>query len=610
MTLAVGKVMSDLASASFSARDKARSGNAAVLLTALGLATVLAVQMLCIKTGVHEAMSTDDAMRLVEVRDLINGQGWYDLHQYRLNPPGLLMHWSRVIDFPLSISILALKPLLGMYRAESVTLFVWPLLLFGVALASIWAIARQLSDGVLTSQVGAVILALLARPALVLFRPGAIDHHNAQIDLLLILILFTLQIERSAIKAALAGVAVSFSLAIGVEMLPPIAAICVAVAGLFIWRGAAIARQVAAFAIALAVSSLVLALAVLPLSAMAAPVCDTLGGPVLLLTVGGGVGLASIVVIDQYRSAFWLRLVTGTVAGFVLIGGFASLFGGCLESPYAQLNPLVASLWLDTVQETVSLAKMLRLGPEDAASFYAFPLVALALAAGALFRSNPRDRFRWVVCIMALVVQFTISVWELRGANGAAMLAAPIFAAAITVIWPSLSFGPSVALLALVSSSTAFTVWGIAAKPLTDLVFKADANALEVLKPGCSGVSDVAWMGRLSKGRVMAPIDLGPAILATTDHDVFAGPYHRNNDGNSAMLKLMLAPLPVAHQMLTDRRVDYLVVCRAAPNWNIIKRAPDGLEALLARGDVPNFLEPIDVGTATRVSAWRVRRDP
>jgi hypothetical protein len=602
--------MSDLASASFSVRDKSRSGNTAVLLTALGLATVLAVQMLSIKTGVHEAMSTDDAMRLVEVRDLINGQGWFDLRQYRMDPPGLLMHWSRVIDFPLVISILALKPLLGMYNAESVTLFAWPLLLLGIALASIWAIAREMSDGARTSQVGAVILALLARPALVHFRPGSIDHHNAQIDLLLILILLTLQLERSAIKAALAGAAVSVSLAIGVEMLPPIAAICVAVAGLFIWRGAAIARQVAVFAITLAASSLGLAFAVLPFPAIAAPVCDTLGGPVLLLAVGGGVGLASVVAIDRFRSAFWLRLVTGAVAGVVLIGAFISLFGGCLEAPYAQINPLVASLWLDTVQETISLPKMLRLGPEAVLGFYALPLITLGLAAGALFRCNSQVRFRWVVCIVALVAQFTISVWEMRGASGAAIVAAPMFAAAVTIIWPSLSFGPTLALLALVSSSTAFAVFGVAAKPVTDLIFKADANAQEILKPGCSSISDVAWMGRLQKGRVMAPIDLGPAILATTNHDVFAGPYHRNNDGNSAMLKLMLAPPLVAHQMLSDRQVDYVVVCRAAPNLNIIKRAPDGLEALLARGDVPEFLEPIDVGSATRISAWRLRHGP
>jgi hypothetical protein len=34
-----------------------------------------------IKNGVLDAMSTDDAMRLVEVRDLIAGQGWFDLIQ-------------------------------------------------------------------------------------------------------------------------------------------------------------------------------------------------------------------------------------------------------------------------------------------------------------------------------------------------------------------------------------------------------------------------------------------------------------------------------------------------------------------------------------------------
>src|SRR5437763_434317 len=44
---------------------------------------------------------TDDAMRLVEIRDFLAGQGWFDLHQYRLDPPaGLPMHWSRLVDLP------------------------------------------------------------------------------------------------------------------------------------------------------------------------------------------------------------------------------------------------------------------------------------------------------------------------------------------------------------------------------------------------------------------------------------------------------------------------------------------------------------------------------
>jgi hypothetical protein len=43
-------------------------------------------------------------MRLVEVRDLIAGQGWFDLTQHRLDPPGVSIHWSRVIDAPLAVS--------------------------------------------------------------------------------------------------------------------------------------------------------------------------------------------------------------------------------------------------------------------------------------------------------------------------------------------------------------------------------------------------------------------------------------------------------------------------------------------------------------------------
>ena len=106
----------------------------------------------------------------------------------------------------------------------------------------------------------------------------------------------------------------------------------------------------------------------------------------------------------------------------------------------------------------------------------------------------------------------------------------------------------------------------------------------------------------------MAPIDLGPAILAETNHDVFAAPYHRNNEGNLAMLKLMLAPPSVARQMVSDRHVDYVVVCLTDPNRNIVERAPDGLEARLARGEAPDFLERVDAASTGKIATWRVRK--
>ena len=67
----------------------------------------------------YTQMTTDDYMRLVEVRDLLAGQGWFDLTQYRLDPPaGVVMHWSRVVDVPIAFLIQILAPLAGRAGAE------------------------------------------------------------------------------------------------------------------------------------------------------------------------------------------------------------------------------------------------------------------------------------------------------------------------------------------------------------------------------------------------------------------------------------------------------------------------------------------------------------
>ena len=40
----------------------------------------------------------DDVMRLLEVRDWLRGQSWFDVVQHRMNlPAGLSMHWSRLV---------------------------------------------------------------------------------------------------------------------------------------------------------------------------------------------------------------------------------------------------------------------------------------------------------------------------------------------------------------------------------------------------------------------------------------------------------------------------------------------------------------------------------
>ncbi len=88
----------------------------------------------------------DDYMRLQQVRDLLGGQSWFDLHQYRYVPPvGEPMHWSRLVDIPIATLILIFRPFVGEIAAERITEIVVPLLTFGCVMALVATITRRLA---------------------------------------------------------------------------------------------------------------------------------------------------------------------------------------------------------------------------------------------------------------------------------------------------------------------------------------------------------------------------------------------------------------------------------------------------------------------------------
>src|SRR5689334_5445305 len=179
----------------------------AIVLAIAWATIVVALGLPAIKTGVFDTLSTDDALRLVEVRDLLAGQGWFDLTQYRLDPPGIVMHWSRIVDAPLAMLILLFRPLLGQHLAEGLTLVLWPSLLMGAAL---WLAATIASRACAPAdrkraKLAAILVTALSIPALIHFRSGAIDHHNLQIVLLLGFVLCISDLEHRADQAALAG---------------------------------------------------------------------------------------------------------------------------------------------------------------------------------------------------------------------------------------------------------------------------------------------------------------------------------------------------------------------------------------------------------------------
>ena len=166
----------------------------------------------------------DSAMRLVQVRDFLAGQGWYDLTQYRLNPPeGVAMHWARWVDAAIAAPILMLAPVVGQEAAEVAVAFVWPLGLLAVFVFMMTRIAAEFgSEPVERSRLAitASVIAAMAFPTIDRFAPGALDHHNVVLVLIAASIWGLMKSDRLPWAGGLAGLALGLAVSTAAEALP------------------------------------------------------------------------------------------------------------------------------------------------------------------------------------------------------------------------------------------------------------------------------------------------------------------------------------------------------------------------------------------------------
>jgi hypothetical protein len=556
---------------------------------------------------VFDAMSMDDFMRLTEVRDLLGGQNWFDLTQYRLDPPrGVLMHWSRIVDLPIAGLILLLTLLFGRAGAEIAASAIWPILLLLPALVLIGMIARRLSNQ--AALFPAILLTAVCTPALTHFRPGALDHHGIQLVLLFATIY---GLSGSGDKRAwplVAGSAAALSLAIGLEMAPVLAAILAAIGLRWVMEGERVAKLLSNFGLAFGAGTAIFFAATVPYARWTASACDQIS-PACVAAAGlSGGFLATLSLLKIERPT--ARFVVGLIAGIVAAGVTALAFPACLRDPYANFDARLASVWLNHVAEAQNIFALAHNAPADLLLNYAAPFVALILAALAMFRAKVEERVSWFVPFAALLALFLISLWEIRGATGANMTAIPLLAAAIVCFTGARSIiaHPRAALVLLALSAPVLALAGKTAAQAAAL-FHAPPNSLYTSGPlSCSGIKGIAPLAALPPGLVLSHLDLGPAILAGTKHSVLAGPYHRNIDGNRAAFDILLGDDTTAERLLHQRHINYVAICPGAPErYNLRKVAPEGLSERLARGEAPAYLEPLINDPSHPLRLFRVR---
>ena len=548
---------------------------------------------------------TDDNLRMAQVRALLAGQDWFDLRQYRLNPPfGADIHWSRVVDLPLAGLILLLRPLLGGAEAERMAVTIAPLLpylllLFGVALS-----VRRLVDR--RAYPLAFVALFFAGSTNGMFMPLRIDHHGWQLAMLSFAIAGLADPKRARGGATL-GIATALSLAIGLELLIYLAIAGAAVVLFWVQDGAE-KRRLAAYAVTLA-GGTALGFLIFASYANRHAVCDALS-PVWLsdALLGGALLLAlTMVPVGDWKRRLALAVAAGVVVAFF----HAAMWPHCLTR-LEGVSPEVEQLWLSRVREARPVYTH---GWRVAAMIAALPVTGLIGWSMLTWRARAdRSLFRRTLAAsLPAVAAAVLLLWQTRTGPAAQMLGTIGAAALVWLLVPMVRRLRSATVQAL--GFGAITVIGLGAivplaigyvpakKPTPREVAIGKANRL------CNSMWSLRPVALQPKGMVFSFVDHAPRLITVTHHNAVIGPYHRNGKQIADVMKTFRGSAEQARSIIGKYHADYLLICPNSSTTTIfMSEAPKGFYGQLQRGEVPGWLAPVPLPADSPFRMWRVLR--
>jgi hypothetical protein len=546
---------------------------------------------------------TDDNMRMMQVRGLLHGQGWFDLRQYRLNPPfGANIHWSRLVDLPIAGLMLLLQPFLGGAAAERWAVGIAPLLPYLLLLFSLALTVRRLiARRAFPLALAAIVFAGSTNG---MFMPERIDHHGWQLAFIALAIAAIADPKRLRGGLVL-GLATALSLAIGLEML-----IYLAIAGaamvLFWIDDRDEADRLRGYAMVLAGGT---ALAYLAFASYAnrGPVCDALSLVWLSDALLGGAllyGLAWLSPPDWKR-----RFMLAVAAGVAVAAFHALMWPHCLHR-LEGVSPEVDRLWLSHVREA---RPIYRHGWVIATLTLALPITG-AIGWGLLAWVKRADREslrRTVAAALPGLVATLLLFWQTRTGPAAQMLAIP---GAVALVWTLVpivwsSRYPAVRILGVAAVVVAglggAVPWAMNYVPQKKRT--ASEAAIDKANRLCNSLWGFHPIALQPKGVVFTFIDYGPRLITVTHHDSIAGPYHRNGQQIADVMNAFRGDADQAHALIAKYRSNYLLTCPNSSTTTIfMSETPKGFYAQLQRGQVPKWLTPIALPKDSPFRMWRV----
>ncbi len=575
---------------------------------------------------------TDDATRLVLVRGLLHGQGWWDQHMMRFQPPvGVYMHWSRLLDGAIAAVDWLFHQLLPGPTAETVTRFIWPLLLIFPAVLAALMIARRLGRDAAGQDLTGGAAVFAAAVVLVLdlplytsqFHPGRIDHHNVQMALCMLSLAGACLSRREIKGAILAGAATGLGVAIGLEAL-----IFEAVIGAAFAIGFLIdpedKRAAAAYGLTLTAVMLAAFAIQTPPWRWSVVACDALALNLVAGLTVAGLGLAAIAQLSSDRPP-WVRLALMVILGVATASVYLGLDPNCRHGFFADIDPRIRPIWLNYVNEVRPIQWFWGHDQALAVTVAAPWVVGVIAWIGLGLKRARRTQVYWLMGVL-LAMGIAAGATAVRMSGYAEWFAAPLAAAAVLIPARRYAAGGVLTVLLAAAVGTPSIGGGVASQVDKLIVPKKPAKvaAPKTVKPPASKAPAApkppaptdhcfetgaykALAAATPSGLVLSEVDLGPFIVAHSDNSALAAPYHRMSWGILKAHALFAAPADgAAEAMVRQAGIAYVLECRFhARHGDRSGLSKDSLQKRLDAGTPPAWLQPLSPPQAP-LQAYRV----
>lgn len=585
---------------------------------------------------------SDDYMRLNEVVNWLQGQGWYDLSHPRLSPGShTIVHWARLLDIPIALIALPFVKMMGMENAVLLAAFIVPPATLGVLL---WLSCQLAKPFVGDDQANLAAPLTLFTPLTIMnFVPGRVDHHGYEVLVAGFALLGLREIaeghnpRRALVVTALI---LACGLWIGTEALPWVVLFIGCLAVTAAWTGGELLGRGAFFGIAFTLSTLLILVLAVPPADYGSLALSWFSLADVLFAVLCTMMLTGLWLVGKFVVNPWTRIGVLIVLGAVAAAVFCMMVPQTLHGPFADYDKFDATVALDSIGEAQPLIDKLRLNPYNylqnmsavisLSETLLLPLAGLIGLGFVLYKAKPRQRILFLPHGVFLAVAIGLTLfWQIRVGWFMQFLAvAPLTYVLVAgwkkagrrlsgrsrfwaeiVLFLALGFIPTVLIPAL----------ALDAPVASDVVMFPAARA----NPSCplthaARFLSQSWGYGAAKHTIISSGNEGPELLFRTHHDVIAANF--NVAGNEDVYNFFGARDDTAAQNIAKRwHADLILLCRSFPvgyarlnharlgKTAFLTPASDGslhlvsdpqhptLIERLARGPIPAWLKPVEI---------------